>query len=59
MQASKLNVGWADLNTLNKNYNQVKSAWARKKIRQYRENIPAWFKEDLEEYVELGDEIKI
>lgn len=59
MQASKLNVGWADLNTLNKNYNQMKSAWRKTKILEYRKNIPDWFKEELEEYVELGDDIKI
>ena len=59
MQASKLNAGWADLNTLNKNYNQMKSAWRKTKIHAYRENIPDWFKEDLEDFVELGDEIKI
>ncbi len=59
MQAAKLNAGWADLNTLNKNYNQMKSAWKRSKIMEYRKNIPDWFKEDLAEYVELGDEIKV
>lgn len=53
MQASKLNVGWADLNTLNKNYNQVKSAWRKSDILKYRENIPDWFKEELGEYVEF------
>jgi hypothetical protein len=58
MQASKLNVGWADLNTLNKNYNQVKSAWRKSDILKYRENIPDWFKEELGEYVELGKEIE-
>lgn len=59
MAASKLNVGWADLNTLNKNYNQMKSAWRKSDIKIYRENIPEWFKEELDEYVELGDEIKL
>jgi len=56
MQASKLNVGWADLNTLNKNYNQVKSAWRKSDILKYRENIPDWFKEELGEYVEFDQD---
>jgi hypothetical protein len=59
MAASKLNVGWADLNTLNKNYNQMKSAWRKSDIQKYRNNIPNWFKEELEEFVELGDEITL
>lgn len=50
-QAAKLNVGWADLNTLDKNYNQVKSAWKKSDIEAYRKNIPDWFKEDLMDYI--------
>jgi integrase len=52
-EVAKLNVGWADLDTLDKNYNQVKSAWKKSDMALYRENIPDWFKEDLEEYVDL------
>jgi hypothetical protein len=52
-EAAKLNVGWADLNTLDKNYNQVKSAWKKSDIILYRENIPDWFKEELGDYVEV------
>lgn len=51
-KAAKLNVGWADLNTLDKNYNQIKSAWRKSDIEKYKENIPDWFKEELDEYVD-------
>lgn len=53
-EAAKLNVGWADLNTLDKNYNQVKSAWKKADLEKYRANIPDWFKEDLDDYVEVS-----
>lgn len=59
MAAASLNVGWADLNTLNKNYNQMKTAWRKTKIAEYRKNIPAWFTEELSDFVDLGDEITL
>ncbi len=51
-KTAKLNVGWADLNTLDRNYNQVSSAMKKSDVEKYRANIPEWFKEELEEYIE-------
>ncbi len=51
-KTAKLNVGWADLNTLDRNYNQVSSAMRKSDAEKYRANIPEWFKEELEEYIE-------
>ncbi|MHA2054543.1 MAG: hypothetical protein ACW99F_13185 [Candidatus Hodarchaeales archaeon] len=50
---AKLNVGWSDLDTLDKHYNQLSSAIRKSDLEIYKENIPDWFKEELEEYAEI------
>ena len=48
---SDFNVGWLDMNTLKEHYNHARGktkTWRK----QYRENIPEWFKEGLEEWTE-------
>jgi integrase len=50
-KAAKFNCGWEDLNTLDKNYNQIKGAMKKSDMEKYRENIPDWFKEELGEYM--------
>jgi hypothetical protein len=45
-----LNVGWKDLNTATSNYLDVKSVLRKSKRVAYRENIPDWFKEGLDDF---------
>lgn len=50
--ATRLNVGWKDLNTARDHYLQFRQA-LRKDIKlEYRKNIPEWFKEGLDQYIE-------
>lgn len=48
---SDFNVGWLDMNTLKEHYNHARGK-TRTWRKQYRENIPGWFKEGLEEWTE-------
>jgi len=48
---SDFNVGWLNMNTLKEHYNHARGktkTWRK----QYRENIPDWFKEGLDEWTE-------
>ena len=48
--ATTLNVGWKDLSTARDHYLELR-AFLKKSARQaYRENIPDWYKDGLEEY---------
>ncbi len=48
--ATTLNVGWKDLSTARDHYIDLR-AFLKKSVRQaYRENIPEWYKEGLDEY---------
>jgi integrase len=48
--ATTLNVGWKDLSTARAHYLELR-AFLKKSARQaYRENIPEWYKDGLEEY---------
>lgn len=49
--ATLLNVGWKDLNTVRDHYLQLRGLLKNSMKLKYRENIPDWFKEGLEEYI--------
>lgn len=49
--ATRLNVGWKDLSTADRHYVNI-GAMLRHSVREeYVKNIPAWFKDGLEDYV--------
>ena len=48
--AVNLNVGWKDTNTALSNYLDVKKVLRKSKRTAYRENIPEWFKEGLDDF---------
>jgi len=49
--ATRLNVGWKDLSTADRHYMDI-GAMLRHSVREeYVRNIPAWFKDGLEDYV--------
>lgn len=50
--AVSLNVGWKDLNTPKDHYLQLRSLLKKSQRVVYVNNIPAWFKEGLKEYME-------
>lgn len=49
--ATMLNVGWKDLNTAHDHYLDIKSVIRQSYRAEYRENIPAWFKEGLDDFI--------
>ena len=48
--AVNINVGWKDTNTALSNYLDVKKVLRKSKRTAYRENIPEWFKEGLDDF---------
>lgn len=50
--ATRLNVGWKDLNTARDHYLQFRQALRKDAKLAYRANIPGWFKEGLDQYIE-------
>ncbi|MBA7491585.1 hypothetical protein ES702_02133 [subsurface metagenome] len=49
--ATRLNVGWKDLSTADRHYMDI-GAMLRHSVREeYVKNIPAWFKDGLEDYI--------
>lgn len=50
-EATRINVGWKDLNTARNHYLQFKDALKKDAKMIYRDNIPAWFKEGLDQYL--------
>lgn len=49
--ATVLNVGWKDLNTPRDHYLEIRKLLKLSTLEKYRENIPEWFKEGLQEYI--------
>jgi len=49
--ATEINVGWKDLNTAKRFYLQMRKLLRRSQRELYREKIPEWFKEGLDEYL--------
>jgi len=52
--ATELNVGWKDLNTAKTHYLRNSEILKKKERRRYRENIPKWFKDGLEDYIQAS-----
>lgn len=50
--AVMINVGWKDLNTPKDHYLHMRNLLKKSDRKAYRENIPEWFKEGLDEYIE-------
>ena len=50
--AININVGWKDLNTAYKHYLMLYRLIRRDVRREYAKNIPLWFKEGIEEYIQ-------
>lgn len=48
--ATDINVGWKDLNTAKAHYLTCRKLLKRSQREKYRDAMPAWFKEGLEEY---------
>ena len=49
--ATELNVGWKDLNTAKKYYLRMRALLKKTDRMAYRDRIPEWYKEGLEEYL--------
>ena len=49
--ATEINVGWKDLNTVKKHYLRMRELLKKSDRVSYREMIPDWFKDGLEEYL--------
>lgn len=50
--ATMLNVGWKDLNTPKEHYLHLRQLMKKTEKKNYAEQIPNWFKEGIEEYIE-------
>jgi integrase len=50
--ATELNVGWKDLNTPKAHYLHMRKLLKKTDKIEYREKIPTWFKDGIEEYTE-------
>ena len=50
--ATSLNVGWRDLSTVRDHYLDIRSLMKKSEREAYRANIPEWFKDGLEEYIQ-------
>ena len=50
--AVMINVGWKDLNTPKDHYLHMRGLLKKSDRKAYRDNIPAWYKDGLEEYME-------
>jgi len=53
--AVMINVGWKDLNTPKDHYLHMRGLLKKSDRKAYRDNIPAWYKDGLEEYTEGKD----
>jgi hypothetical protein len=49
--ATELNVGWKSIDTAKKHYLDIRKLLKKPEKEAYRNNIPSWFKEGLEEYI--------
>ena len=49
--ASRLNVGWKDLSTADRHYIDIGAMLKFSVREEYVKNIPAWFKDGLEDYI--------
>ena len=55
--ATRLNVGWKDLSTADRHYMDI-GAMVKQSFRdEYVKNIPAWFKDGLEDYIQRKPEV--
>ena len=50
--AVMINVGWKDLNTPKDHYLHMRGLLKKSDRKAYRDNIPAWYKDGLDEYTE-------
>jgi len=55
--AVMINVGWKDLNTPKDHYLHMRGLLKNSERKAYRENIPMWYKDGLEEYTEDREHI--
>jgi len=49
--ATRLNVGWKDLSTADRHYMDIGAMLKHSVREEYVKNIPAWFKDGLEDYI--------
>lgn len=49
--ATRLNVGWKDLSTADRHYVNIGAMLRHSVRKEYVRNIPAWFKDGLEDYI--------
>ena len=54
--ASRLNVGWKDLSTADRHYIDIGAMLKFSVREEYVKNIPAWFKDGLEDYIRRDPE---
>ena len=52
--AVMINVGWKDLNTPKDHYLHMRTLLKKSDRKAYSDNIPAWYKDGLDEYTESG-----
>ena len=50
--AVMINVGWKDLNTAKDHYLHMRGLLKKSERKAYRDNIPEWYREGLDEYIE-------
>ena len=50
--AVMINVGWKDLNTAKDHYLHMRGLLKKSEQKAYRDNIPEWYREGLDEYIE-------
>lgn len=50
--ATMINVGWKDLNTPREHYLHLRQLLKKNEKKDYAKQIPSWFKEGIEEYLE-------
>jgi hypothetical protein len=50
--AVMINVGWREMSTPQKHYLHMRTLLKKSDRRAYRENIPEWYKDGLDEYIE-------
>ncbi len=52
--ATSMNVGWKDLSTARDHYLELRAFLKKSARLAYRENIPAWYKDGLDEYTQIN-----
>jgi hypothetical protein len=50
--AVMINVGWRDMSTVQRHYLHMRNLLKKTERLAYREKIPLWYKDGLEEYTE-------